>query len=636
MSEYKYTGIFFDNSLDNILSGRAQLDMLQRNVLETSVPRPHVTFVFNPDEYDILRPFFGTKLTFTVNGYACDGRNEALRVVLNPLPNDTAEADNNVKRQAIIDTIPEGKLLHITLSLSDDGARARDSEKLEFKDIEPFEITGKYGAVYEGSGTVNTDPYDPSLCETKLVVPFYAIKKKKSDPDDLSVCTESVPLALNNDWVESHPNTRYLARYIAELFGDSENNKDGVVSRYFLQDDAYISKLGFRRGTRIQYHFKHDKKQYDVDLLLTDIQIFRFATDVNLFVMSFSYADGQPVDLIVDAAAKLSYIFNEQNDRDSSFSLGNGARILKERNKLISRLVGQPVEQFFSCRNGKCNLFNRLVISKEQLSDLRWQCSASDSASEHQGTASQSNDITMAGRDVRMYLGKLGLCMARGIGSDAIIEDTPDASSVHQWFYTSTGVTSLTCNPDSQYSCIVHQKNIRNYYFTVFILALHERECYLKYSLDAVSARSKPKKLIALSDKLNKFRSWTSYITVSAEENYQTFYEQLYDKFRLEKYESEISSIIEEASDHRHAKSDRRRDGFLGAIAILAILSALTDGIAFVDTLTANIGTMDWSSLSSILTSFISTGHLGHAIVYLLVFITILFGLIIRKNRGDR
>lgn len=115
---------------------------IRRNPLKNDIQDPHVTFAYRPE--NVNQALFGEKIHIWLVGYGNNGKNEGLKVKL--------ESDNAAV-QAMIDQV---KVPHITISVSYDG-KPVDTKELEFADIDPIEMEGKFGG-YAKWGSVIVDP----------------------------------------------------------------------------------------------------------------------------------------------------------------------------------------------------------------------------------------------------------------------------------------------------------------------------------------------------------------------------------------------------------------------------------------------------------------------------------------------
>lgn len=125
MCEYEYVGCFFDY---NELS--ALVENLRKNPLKNNKTNPHVTFEYHPEVVNTL--LFGAEITAEITGYGNDGENEGLCVRL--LCSDKQLSDMAARIEKP----------HITLAVSDSG-QAVNTRFLEFEEITPLRIVGKYG-----------------------------------------------------------------------------------------------------------------------------------------------------------------------------------------------------------------------------------------------------------------------------------------------------------------------------------------------------------------------------------------------------------------------------------------------------------------------------------------------------------
>ena len=153
--------------------------------LAEPVELPHVTVKFAPGP-DILSEFWGQKVTVTVTGYACDGRNEGIRVTL------------HAKNKALQEKLAKVAAPHMTLSVAE-GARARDTGKLAFQDIAPISFRTVFGVCLNDKKTVITDRrQNPAAAAaagplpdlgaaevafSRYIVPFYWDPQKDSYED---------------------------------------------------------------------------------------------------------------------------------------------------------------------------------------------------------------------------------------------------------------------------------------------------------------------------------------------------------------------------------------------------------------------------------------------------------------------
>ena len=117
-----YWGIFFPATEMEKLSHLS-------HPLDRVIDNPHITFDFKPKTADFS--LIGKKAAVIVDGYASDGMNEGVSVIL---PDEVARAYKNSARP------------HITLSVAKDG-KPVNTRNLKFETVDPIELTGVFDLV---------------------------------------------------------------------------------------------------------------------------------------------------------------------------------------------------------------------------------------------------------------------------------------------------------------------------------------------------------------------------------------------------------------------------------------------------------------------------------------------------------
>ena len=103
---------------------------IRSNPLENDIQDPHITFAYRPNEVD--QSLFGTAIQIKIVGYGNDGENEGVKVQL---------SSSEPHMQHMIDEL---ETPHITIAVSNEG-KPVNTKRLNFEEIEPVELTGKYG-----------------------------------------------------------------------------------------------------------------------------------------------------------------------------------------------------------------------------------------------------------------------------------------------------------------------------------------------------------------------------------------------------------------------------------------------------------------------------------------------------------
>ena len=168
---------------------------------------------------------------------------------------------------------------------------------------------------------------------------------------------------------------------------------------------------------------------------------------------------------------------------------------------------------------------------------------------------------------------------------DCEIEDERKMIYGQNWYIgsgASTACSQVTAENES-FIKKTRQKNIGIDYFCLFLLAIHEREILLHYNYLAVKYCTNPKKLAQLKSKLVYIDVLFSYNTVSTEKGYQQYYLALFDEMSLANLEADINEVIREADDFANQQNDKKENALLSSIAILSVLSVLTDAVELAD-----------------------------------------------------
>ena len=118
---------------------------IRKNPLDNDIQDPHITFAYKPKE--VVQSLFGEKVQITIVGYGNDGINEGLKVQL--------KAENPAV-QKMIDQI---EVPHITIAVSSEG-KPVNTKSLNFEDINPIEMEGKYGGYTKWDKVVVRNQYN--------------------------------------------------------------------------------------------------------------------------------------------------------------------------------------------------------------------------------------------------------------------------------------------------------------------------------------------------------------------------------------------------------------------------------------------------------------------------------------------
>lgn len=98
-----------------------------------TIATPHITFVFEPEDFD--HSLLGEKIHVTVTSYGNDGANEGVKVILSST------------NPQIASMIGEIAVPHITLSVAQDG-QSVNTRYLDYEDLDQtYEFDGVFGGL---------------------------------------------------------------------------------------------------------------------------------------------------------------------------------------------------------------------------------------------------------------------------------------------------------------------------------------------------------------------------------------------------------------------------------------------------------------------------------------------------------
>ena len=211
--KYIYTGVFFDLSeLSNKFAA-----YIGEEKLSHIIDNPHVTFTFKPN--GIKADLLGESVRFRVVGYACDGKNQGLKVDVVSMPSSLESEYNTIKTP------------HITISVSEDG-RPVDTGRLDFEKVEiPFEIVGKYG-VFTNDGILLENP-------NEITVEKFCLNRTQAT--ELCVlCDEG--WIVGSVWIDHE-----------DIFRIPDSLRDKIVTKDYWGELTIVNELGTKM--KIPVHF---------------------------------------------------------------------------------------------------------------------------------------------------------------------------------------------------------------------------------------------------------------------------------------------------------------------------------------------------------------------------------------------
>lgn len=405
----------------------------------------------------------------------------------------------------------------------------------------------------------------------KFVLPFYC----KSDKDKAKE-----PFCLS-DWKQIPINTKYLTQSVYELFNE---NKEAVCKCYSLNDSARPKYSIPSRYTLVTMHSDMPACQGDYRIILSGHRIIWFESGLGFAVLDVQIPEDD-IESAADVSFCLSNVFTNEHDGGDiinnlifSFVENEETHMLSIKNSLMQLIFGQTegkgVELFPSSTRKRLITYHSIITDRNLVDeDKAINCLANSLHSGIRYNGNQDSGVVMS------------------------------SFSGQKWYIGPNGVASYVGYRDNDtFITKVHKRNVDLDYFYIFILALHERELLLKDNYLAVRYRNNHKKLIDMKDQLLTMDIVYSFNTVSIESSYQRFYADICNVFNLEALRSDIRNVVENVESHVNEQNDRRINAVLTAISLLAVFSALTDGVGFADRIQEGspFGILQWMVISLI------------------------------------
>lgn len=191
---------------------------------------------------------------------------------------------------------------------------------------------------------------------------------------------------------------------------------------------------------------------------------------------------------------------------------------------------------------------------------------------------------------------------------DNLFDFTWRQNSNQYWGGSMKGVVSLSyCKPGENNYFVKEQypNYVRNDYFLLYMILLHQRQVLLYYNYIAVKNQNRMKKLEKIKKELIRFRINFAYKTVSDETSYQRFYDGMYECLSLECLNSDIQDVIDRVTEFQDFSNEKSMNFVLALIAIFSVISAFADAIGFADRLKGGIIFTGPHWIALILISFI-------------------------------
>lgn len=402
--------------------------------------------------------------------------------------------------------------------------------------------------------------------ESFFIIPFYFSGKKEFEE------------CISADWVKDQSqNHWFLAKHIDAF---DKGNEERVFTYYTLDSSAYQNYGLPNPNDEIKIISDliidevHLPEQFTMKLF--QIKLLYFNTGFGFIIYKVNHQD-DGIDAIINKSFALLRAFVPERKSGKqvrmfySVPFVNGNSNLTEKelnivdvtNKLLELKNKKCQIELFpiSCKK-QCYVYHRILLS-EPVSD--------DEAK------------------LDMYYLRKGFhrsFMAHEDEEDNTYDFVWRQNKNLYWGGSMKGVVSLSFIMPGENNYFVTKPyihNVRNDYFLLYMILLHQRQVLLHYNYLAVKEQNDMKKMKKIKKELMRFRINFAYKTVSDEVSYQRFYHGMYDCLSLDSLNLDIQDVIDRVTEYQDFTNEKGINRALALIAMFSIFSALADGIGFVD-----------------------------------------------------
>lgn len=331
---------------------------------------------------------------------------------------------------------------------------------------------------------------------------------------------------------------KHLDDNISILFSEDM----GICSFYRLKKDKYKENGIQSRELEISYVRNKENEKITVfenkKIIIEDILKVHFLSGINMVVLEISYGN----DCTVKDIANITFIISRIKIRSNSSSNGkyicSNIKYCQDENtveinsqeyikNIVRNLVDyEKLDKYAMSK--KIDVFHNLIVNQ--------------------------NDYN-APHKLYLYLtqGREYVSSYVNDGSD-VIENK--VKSVHlkdsKRFFSSNGCAAVATYDCSNKSFIENEyrDNIFGAYFLIFLYVLYEVRMIKIYNLKMISEYNKDDAMIELRESMIYFNAICGFNVVSEEINYQSFYDNLYSAYGLDKLEKESQDNIKKLAEY--------------------------------------------------------------------------------------
>lgn len=395
---------------------------------------------------------------------------------------------------------------------------------------------------------------DINYGSSRFLIPFWA---------DNTECYDRI-IGQTGAFKQEYIKVRYLSKFIEKLFSmkeDEESEKTGFCRKYALLPEKYTDFKWPQRNTDLVVKSRMPQAEGEFLFQISNIHLYIFETGIGFLEIETRYN-----------------CFSEKSVADVSFCISNAINNEHDKKVNENKLSFETVSE-----NAPFSIKNAIY---ETIKHDEGQVELFPNSSRRRMTVFH-NLILDSDSHEPMKIENLKRVLAGGVDNLNPDEESVDyyPTTSQLWGISSSGIASIGLKDGNNGEFLIetYKNNVYNDYYSIFLLALYEREMLLKYNQMVVENYDNPKALIDYRSKILKLSILFSYTTVSTEQPYQRFYDKLCVALNLNNLENDLSNIVEKVDEYVNEKKEHRTSILLSAVALLALFSVVCDSFGIAD-----------------------------------------------------
>jgi hypothetical protein len=383
-------------------------------------------------------------------------------------------------------------------------------------------------------------------------------------------------IAKDQDFEEYYTEIRYLSGYVHEYFNSGERGKNHPCHMFRLRANGF-EHYGLTEKEIGCFTSIIDKEEYR--FIISDVTCYIFLDGISFFRIGIRY----PQEYGLEDITNFNFVFSRLFQSKMCFRLGEQEIDLSTT---FLNLVNVDGKAAFLPERRQLTSYHLVGLERENKRD------------------EETLRFLSRGRHTSFEATR-----ERSSLKEELFSYSPNEDVI--WAGSTNAVCAVAYGTDgASYTVRNFPNHVLHDYFIVFLLRLYEREMLLWFSRKILIERNNKKNLIKMREKMVDFRAIYMHDTVSLEANYRELDRRIREVFCIEELEKDVEECIDSINSFVADRKNRRTDGLLTAIGLLAVISALTDGLGFAD----RVGELSGGTLS-----FVHFAVLGVVLIFVII-----------------